>query len=60
MEDERSENQCAHPGCDGAAARDEKFCSPHCETAPEEIICGCGNADCVTGAAAERAWIAQS
>jgi hypothetical protein len=60
MEDERSENQCAHPGCGCAASPDEKYCSPHCEAAPEEIICGCGHVGCVTGAAAERAGVAQS
>jgi hypothetical protein len=60
MEDERGRDQCAHPGCGCAAPRDEKHCSPHCEAAPEEIICGCGHDDCGIGAATERAWVAQS
>lgn len=51
---EKSENQCAHPGCNCSVAKDEKWCSPHCETSPNEIICGCGHTGCVTGAPAER------
>lgn len=49
--DERDDNMCANLSCDCPAAADEKYCSPHCETAPEaEIACGCGHAACVTGA----------
>ena len=50
MEDQREEKQCAHPSCDCLASGDEKYCSPHCETAPEtEIACGCGHAACLAG-----------
>ncbi|HWQ32025.1 MAG TPA: hypothetical protein VNQ79_04010 [Blastocatellia bacterium] len=41
-----NENKCAHPGCNCPALPDEKYCSPHCETAPDEVICGCGHQGC--------------
>lgn len=51
---DQTENQCAHPGCNCVVAQDEKWCSPHCETAPDEVICGCGHATCEAGAPLER------
>jgi hypothetical protein len=50
MADERIEGRCEHPGCDCPVAQGERWCSPHCETAPDEVMCGCGHAGCVTGA----------
>jgi hypothetical protein len=51
MADEKHEKTCAHPGCDCPALKGEKYCSPHCETAPEEVICGCGHEGCSTAGA---------
>ena len=57
MADEKNEKTCAHPGCKCPALKDGKYCSPHCETAPEEVICGCGHQACRT-AGAEGAQVA--
>jgi hypothetical protein len=47
---EREQAVCANSSCDCPVSQDDKYCSPHCETAPEsEIVCGCGHADCVSG-----------
>lgn len=55
MTDSKTDRPCAHPGCNCTVAKNEKWCSPHCETAPEfEAICGCGHEKCVTGAPVER------
>jgi hypothetical protein len=51
---DKTENQCTHPGCNCTVAENEKWCSPHCETAPDEIMCGCGHAVCEAGAPVER------
>jgi hypothetical protein len=49
------QNTCAHTGCNCPIAQDEKYCSPHCEAAPTEVICGCGHAQCQAAAAAPAA-----
>jgi len=50
MSGQGKEKRCAHPNCDCLAPQNEKYCSPHCETAPaSETICGCGHAACLTG-----------
>jgi hypothetical protein len=58
MANEQEQKQCAHPGCNCTVAQDEKWCSPHCETAPTEALCGCGHTQCVAGAPVERAQTA--
>ena len=55
MTDDKTQNQCAHSGCNCTVAQGEKWCSPHCETAPDESICGCLHAMCGAGALVERA-----
>jgi len=57
MADILDEKQCAHPACDCPVTGGEKYCSTHCETAPEsEITCGCGHVACLT--ADDRAFAA--
>ena len=56
MTDNKTDHPCAHPGCNCTVVEEEKWCRPHCETAPEfEAICGCGHEKCVAGAPVERA-----
>jgi hypothetical protein len=50
MDIDKNENTCAHPGCNCAPVKGEKYCSPHCETAPNEVMCGCGHVECEAGA----------
>ena len=52
MASDKNENTCAHPGCNCVPMKDEKYCSPHCETAPDEVMCGCGHAECEARAGA--------
>jgi hypothetical protein len=48
MADILEDKQCAHPACDCPVTGGDKYCSPHCESAPEsEISCGCGHAACL-------------
>jgi hypothetical protein len=50
MVDEELEKPCAHLACECTVMGDEEYCSPHCETAPDdEISCGCGHAVCLAG-----------
>ena len=46
--DDKSKNRCKHPGCTCLAAKDSKYCSPHCETVKTgvEISCECGHPQC--------------
>ena len=30
--DDKNKDRCKHPGCTCLAAKDSKYCSPHCET----------------------------
>jgi hypothetical protein len=52
------EEECAHPSCVCAAAKDSKFCSTFCEGATDhpDITCNCGHAGCtaVPGAGTNR------
>ncbi|MBS1791703.1 MAG: hypothetical protein JST85_28605 [Acidobacteria bacterium] len=57
---DKQENRCAHPGCSCSTTQDEKYCSPYCETAPPEAICGCGHADCIADLGAQVARPAQA
>ena len=59
MTNERIENQCAHPSCNCTVEQDEKWCSPHCEGAPQEVVCGCGHAECEAGTEVESARTAR-
>ena len=44
---DKDKTECANLSCDCPVSQDDKYCSPHCETAPEsEIVCGCGHAAC--------------
>lgn len=58
MQNDQNENQCAHTGCNCTVPSGEKYCSPHCETVTEELLCGCGHAGCVAREPADRAWAA--
>jgi hypothetical protein len=58
MADQSNQNECAHPSCTCPVPGGEKYCGPHCETAPETaVICGCGHQACRT-AGAEGAQVA--
>lgn len=59
MAKQNTEKQCAHPGCECPVPQGETWCSPHCEAAPTEAICGCGHAACVAGAYLERTQTAR-
>lgn len=54
MANQITENQCSHPGCNCTVAQGEQWCSPHCETAPDEVLCGCGHTGCLSYASVER------
>lgn len=60
MPEKKGTNQCAHPGCNCTAPQGEKYCSPHCRTAPPETMCGCGHAGCGTGVTAQSSQGARS
>jgi hypothetical protein len=50
MVDKELEKPCAHLVCECTVMGDEEYCSPHCETAPDdEISCSCGHAVCLAG-----------
>ena len=60
MADQSNQNQCAHPNCDCLVTKDEKYCSPHCEAAPEtEVMCGCGHPACQTATSVESGRVAR-
>jgi hypothetical protein len=46
--DDKNKNRCGHTGCSCLAAKDSKYCSPHCETVKTgaEISCECGHPQC--------------
>ncbi len=59
-QDDVSRGQCTHEGCGCAASRIDSFCSTHCESAPDESVCGCGHTECINSGPASEGWIVVS